>query len=76
MAHVFGHHKRCHATRRLQMALRQKGHRVGSQRPRTAIRRQGLHALQPKTFVPRTTDSTHGLSCAPNQLFNHANGLF
>ena len=67
---VFGVHKRRYGTRRLQVALRQKGHRVGRQRLRTAMRRQGLHALQPKAYTPRTTDSTHGLRCAPNRLLD------
>ena len=26
--------------------------------------------MQPKSFVPRTTDSTHGLRCAPNLLLD------
>ena len=68
LVRVFGVHKRRYGTRRLQVALRQKGHRVGRQRLRTAMRRRGLHALQPKAFAPRTTDSTHGLRCAPNRL--------
>lgn len=65
---VFGVHKRCYGTRRLQVALRHKGHWVGRQRLRAAMCRRGLHALQPKAFTPRTTDSTHGLRCAPNRL--------
>jgi len=67
---VFGVHKRCYGTRRLQVALHKKGHRVGRQRLRAAMRRRGLHALQPKAFTPRTTDSTHGLRCAPNRLLD------
>jgi putative transposase len=67
---VFGAHKRCYGTRRLQVALRNKGHRVGRQRLRAAMRRWGLHALQPKAFTPRTTDSTHELRCAPNRLLD------
>jgi transposase InsO family protein len=62
---VFGRHKRCYGTRRLQVALRRKAYRVGRQRLRTAMRRRGLHALQPKAFTPRTTDSTHGLRAKP-----------
>ena len=65
---VFGVPKRGYGTRRLQVALRKKGHRVGRQRLRAAMRRRGLRALQPKAFTPRTTDSTHGLRCAPNRL--------
>ena len=49
---VFGHHKRRYGTRRLQIALRHKGHRVNRQRLRTAMRRWGLHALQPKVYIP------------------------
>ena len=70
LVQVFGVHKRCYGTRRLQVALRKKGHRVGRQRLRAAMRRRGLHALQPKAFTPRTTDSTHELRCAPNRLLN------
>ena len=36
------------------------------------MRRRGLHALQPKAFTPRTTDSTHGLRCAPNRLLDQS----
>ena len=57
---VFGCQKRRYDTRRLQVALRRKGYRVGRQRLRGAMRRRGLHALQPKAFTPRTTDSMHG----------------
>jgi hypothetical protein len=67
---VFGHNKRRYSTRRLQVALRRKGYRVGRQRLRLAMRRRDLHALQSKAFTPRTTDSTNGLRCAPNQLLH------
>ena len=67
---AFGVHQRRYGTRRLQVALREKGHRVGRQRLRTAMRRRGLRALQPKAYTPRTTDSTHGLRCAPNRLLD------
>ncbi len=67
---VFGVHKRRYGTRRLRVALHQQGYRVGRQRLRAAMRRRGLHALQPKAYTPRTTDSTHGLRCAPNRLLD------
>jgi transposase InsO family protein len=65
---TFGHHQRRYGTHRLQVALREKGHRVGHQRLRTALRRRSLYALQPKAYTPRTTNSTHGLRCAPNRV--------
>ena len=70
MVKTFGIHQRRYGTRRLQVALREKGHRVGRQRLRTAMRRRGLRALHPKAYTPRTTDSTHGLRCAPNRLLD------
>ncbi len=70
MVAVFDHHKRRYGTRRLQVELRETGHRVGRQALRTGLRRHGRKALQPKSFVPRTTDSTHGQRCAPNLLLD------
>jgi putative transposase len=67
---AFGHHPRRYGTRRLQVVLRRQGHRVGRHRLYGAMRRRGLRALQPKAITPRTTDSTHGLRCAPNRLLN------
>jgi hypothetical protein len=67
---VFGAHKRCYGTRRLRVALRKKGYHVGRQRLRAAMRRRCLQALQPKAYIPRTTDSIHGLRCAPNRLLH------
>ena len=70
---AFGVHQRRYGTRRLQVTLSQNGHAVGRQRLRTTMRRWGLRALQPKepkAYTPRTTDSTHGLRCAPNRLLD------
>ena len=67
---VFDHHRRRYGTRRLQVELRELGHQVGRQALRTALRRHERQALQPKAFVPRTTDSTHGQRCAPNLLLD------
>ena len=70
MVDVFDDHHRRYGTRRLQVELRELGHRVGRQALRTALRRHGRKALQPKAFTPRTTDSTHGKRCAPNLLLD------
>ena len=70
MLAVFDHYERRYGTRRLQVELRENGHRVGRQALRTGLRRHGRKALQPKSFVPRTTDSTHGQRCAPNLLLD------
>ncbi|WP_226163442.1 IS3 family transposase [Hymenobacter terricola] len=67
---VFDDRQRRYGTRRLQVELRELGHRVGRQALRTALRRHGRKALQRKAFTPRTTDSTHGQRCAPNLLLD------
>ena len=72
---VFDDHQRRYGTRRLQVELRALGHRVGRQALRTALRRHGRKALQPKAFTPRTTDSTHGKRCAPNLLLDQPQAL-
>lgn len=78
---VFHDHKRRYGTRRLRAEFQAQGQRVGRHRLRTAMRRLGLRALQPKSYVPRTTDSTHGQRCAPNLLLDqppptHANRMW
>jgi putative transposase len=50
--------------------LQAQGYRIGRQRLRAELCRRGLRALQPRAFTPRTTDSTHGLRCAPNRLLD------
>ena len=70
MVDVFDDHHRRYGTRRLQVELRELGHRVGRQALRTALRRHGRKTLQPKAFTPRTTDSTYGQRCAPNLLLD------
>ncbi|WP_211320156.1 IS3 family transposase [Hymenobacter nivis] len=67
---VFDDHQRRYGIRRLRVELRELGYQVGRQAIRTALRRQARKALQPKAFVPRTTDSTHGKRCAPNLLLD------
>jgi len=45
MVAVFDHHQRRYGTRRLQVELRERGHRVGRQALRTGLRRHGRRAL-------------------------------
>ncbi|GAA4506844.1 hypothetical protein GCM10023172_36580 [Hymenobacter ginsengisoli] len=70
LVQVFMRHKQHYGTRRLRVELQAQGYRVGRQRLRAELRRRGLRALQPRAFTPRTTDSTHGLRCAPNRLLD------
>ncbi|MBO0360724.1 IS3 family transposase [Hymenobacter sp. BT186] len=72
LCHVFFQHKRRYGTRRLQAELRAQGYRVGRHRIRHALRRRELVAVQPRAFVPRTTQSEHGPRVAANHLLNRS----
>jgi transposase InsO family protein len=64
---TFAHHARCYGTRRLRAELQAAGYPVGRCRIRRVLRQHGLRAQQPRSFVPRTTDSGHGQRVAPNR---------
>ena len=65
---VFWRHSRRYGSRRIHAELRAKGIRIGRHRIRKSLAEQGLRAIQPKSFVPRTTESRHSLGYSPNLL--------
>ncbi len=68
---VFAEHKRRYGSRRIRAELQARGYPVGRRQVRTLMKNVGLRAIQPKSFVPRTTDSTHGRGYWPNLLVDH-----
>jgi len=54
---IFGEHKRRYGTRRIVDELKDRGIKVGRTRVRSIMKSYGLVAIQPKSFVPRTTQS-------------------
>ena len=69
---AFKRHGGRYGTRRLRAELHAEGHRVGRWRIRQALAAHGLRAQQPRSFVPRTTDSDPALRAAPNRLLGQA----
>jgi putative transposase len=65
---LFMEHKRRYDSRRIVKALRAKGERIGRDIVRKALSDNSLRAIQPRSFVPRTTDSRHRLGFSPNLL--------
>jgi transposase InsO family protein len=65
---AFQRHGRRYGTRRLRAEVHAEGHCIGRGRIRRVLRAHGLRAQQPRSFVPRTTDSGHGRRVAPNRL--------
>jgi putative transposase len=67
---VFRGHSARYGTRRLRAELQAQGYRVGRWRIRRALAAAGLRAQQPRSFVPRTTDSDPSARAAPNRLLD------
>ena len=65
---IFWHHKRRYGARRVAMELRAKGQPCGVDRVAKLLKIQGLQAIQPQLFKPRTTNSRHTLGYSPNLL--------
>ena len=64
---VFWFHSRRYGSRRIAAELGRKA-AIGRHRVRRLMREQDLHAIQPRRYVPRTTDSRHGQRMSPNLL--------
>jgi transposase InsO family protein len=65
---IFWHHRRRYGARRIARELAQRGIACGMARVARLLKNQGLRAIQPKSFAPRTTDSRHALGYNANLL--------
>ena len=65
---IFWKHKRRYGARRIVEDLADMEYACGSRRVGKLMRNQGLVAIQPKSFVPKTTESGHSLGYSPNLL--------
>ena len=65
---AFTLHKRRYGVRRLVPELLDQGLKIGHCKVRRILHGKGLKAIQPKSFVPRTTDSRHPYPVSPNRL--------
>jgi transposase InsO family protein len=63
---IFYLHRRRYGARRIAAHLKAQGHQAGRCMVQALMRRQELQAIRPRRFVPRTTDSRHGVAPAPN----------
>lgn len=65
---VFKEHKRRYGVRRICSELKDRGIKAGRYKCRKVMQKYGLKAIQPRSFVPRTTDSRHRYPISPNLL--------
>ena len=68
---TFWRHARRYGSRRLTAELQAAEVAIGRRRVRRIMRAEQLHAIQPKSFVPRTTNSRHGGRMSPNLLADY-----
>ncbi|NEU67144.1 IS3 family transposase [Spirosoma agri] len=67
---VFVQHKRRYGSRRITAELKEQGCVVGRHQVRRIMKQIGLQAIEPRSFVPRTTNSTHGKGYWSNLLLD------
>lgn len=67
---LFWKHRRRYGARRLTSDLHDLGYPCSPRRVAKIMKDQGLRAIQPKSFVPKTTNSKHGLGYSPNLLLD------
>jgi putative transposase len=67
---IFWRHKRRYGARRIAKELAGAGQVCSAKRVARILKTQGLRAMQPKSFVPKTTASRHRLGYSPNLLLD------
>jgi transposase InsO family protein len=67
---VFWKHQRRYGARRIAEELADQGEVCSPRFVARILRNQGLRAIQPKSFVPKTTDSQHHLGYSPNLILD------
>lgn len=65
---VFEDHRRRYGTRRIVAELKASDVKTSRYKVRKVLTEHGLKAIQPRSFVPRTTDSRHPYPISPNLL--------
>lgn len=78
---TFGEHKGRYGSRRISKALQAQGKKVSRYKAGKVLGKFGLRAIQPRSFVPKTTDSRHRYMISPNLLLDrdlpqHANKIW
>jgi transposase InsO family protein len=65
---VFKEHKHRYGSRRIVAELKHQSVQVSAYKVRKCLCRNKLKAIQPRSFVPKTTDSRHPYVISPNHL--------
>jgi putative transposase len=69
---IFRQHHRRYGARRIAAELKDHAIVCSAKRVARVLNSQGLRAIQPRSFVPRTTHSRHALGYSPNLVLEAA----
>ena len=69
---IFQEHRRRYGVRRIAAELKANAVKAGVYKVRKTLQKNGLKAIQPRSFVPKTTDSRHPYPISPNLLLERA----
>jgi len=69
---IFTQNYKRYGVRRITAELQDSNMAIGHKRVRRIMHQNGLVAIAPKSFVPRTTDSRHHMRMSPNLLLERA----
>jgi transposase InsO family protein len=69
---TFQSHKRRYGSRRIVRTLKADGKKLSRYKAAKTLKKYGLKAIQPRSFVPKTTDSRHSYTISPNLLLERA----
>lgn len=67
---TFHEHKRRYGSRRISKSLGNKEGKASRYKVSKTLRKYGLKAIQPRSFVPKTTNSRHTYQISPNLLLD------
>lgn len=65
---IFEEHRQRYGSRRIEAEMKDMGFKTGRYQIRGRMKEQGLKAIQPKSFVPKTTQTNPNLLRSPNLL--------
>ena len=65
---TFQQHKHRYGSRRISKAIEAQGETLSRYKAGKVLRQFGLKAIQPRSFVPKTTQSRHPYTISPNLL--------
>jgi len=70
---IFHFHRKRYGSLRILEDMKEEGYNIGLYKIRSLMKEQGLKAIQPKQFVPRTTQTDPSLVRSPNLLLDSQN---